>query len=311
LQFQSFVSFKFVALFTSALFLGVGCGNGTEGPPPADPLTFSLATYNVQNLFDSENDAAHQDDLPSETKVAQKLTLLGKAIRLLDADVLALQEVENLSILQRLNQEELGNLGYDEIRLIEGNDVRGIDVAILSRLPIKSLISHRHDTFPGVDDPGTNYGFSRDCLEVYLDLSADRSAVLLVNHLRASSVNNPEEGEPRRQAQAQYVGQLAKQILDYDSSTRLAIIGDLNDTPDSRALKLIRGENPQLADLLSQYGVGEHHTTRWTDAKQFDYILASATLEAERVEDSIHAEHDDVYSDASDHFPVIAKFTVR
>lgn len=287
-----------------------GCGAVPVTPGP-DPLTFSLATYNVQNLFDSTNDADHQDELPSESAVKKKLALVGEAIRLLDADVLALQEVENLSILLRLNEEELGDLGYSEIRLIEGNDVRGIDVALLSRLPVRSLISHRHDTFPGVDGNTTTYGFSRDCLEVYLDLSADRTAVLLLNHLRASSVNNPEDGQSRRQAQAQYVGQLAKNIIGNDSSTRLVIVGDLNDTPDSRTLELIRGDSPQLADLLSEYGVGEHHTTRWTDAKQFDYILASGALEAELVEGSVHAAHDDAYSDASDHFPVIAKFTVR
>jgi endonuclease/exonuclease/phosphatase family metal-dependent hydrolase len=47
-----------------------------------------------------------------------------------------LQEVENLRILERLRTEHLANLGYRAAILVEGSDVRGIDVAFLSRVPL-------------------------------------------------------------------------------------------------------------------------------------------------------------------------------
>jgi endonuclease/exonuclease/phosphatase family metal-dependent hydrolase len=52
------------------------------------------------------------------------------------ADIIALQEVENLRILERLRTEHLSDLGYEPSMLVEGTDVRGIDVAFLSRFPL-------------------------------------------------------------------------------------------------------------------------------------------------------------------------------
>ena len=52
------------------------------------------------------------------------------------ADIIALQEVENVAILERLRTEYLADLGYLPAILVEGTDTRGIDVAFLSRLPL-------------------------------------------------------------------------------------------------------------------------------------------------------------------------------
>ena len=52
------------------------------------------------------------------------------------ADIIALQEVENVAILERLRTEYLADSGYLPAILIEGQDIRGIDVAFLSRLPL-------------------------------------------------------------------------------------------------------------------------------------------------------------------------------
>ncbi|GAH95819.1 unnamed protein product, partial [marine sediment metagenome] len=55
----------------------------------------------------------------------------------LDADILALQEVENLDILKRFNSNYLykrfkKNKRYKYYGLIDGNDPRFIDVAVFS-----------------------------------------------------------------------------------------------------------------------------------------------------------------------------------
>ena len=52
------------------------------------------------------------------------------------ADVIALQEVENVNVLERLRTEHLADLGYRAPVLLEGTDNRGIDVAFLSKLPL-------------------------------------------------------------------------------------------------------------------------------------------------------------------------------
>src|SRR5262249_20777003 len=51
-------------------------------------------------------------------------------------DILALQEVENRDVLERLRTGHLAAAGYRTSILIEGDDPRGIAVAFLSRFPL-------------------------------------------------------------------------------------------------------------------------------------------------------------------------------
>ena len=137
-----------------------------------EPQPITIMSFNVENLFDSLDDEGKNDStyLPRETKddpahVAEcerieverwrndclyldwsedavdfKLEQLANTI--LDVndglgpDIIALQEVENLRVLNRLRNEYLSAAGYGEAILIEGRDIRGIDVAFLSRLPV-------------------------------------------------------------------------------------------------------------------------------------------------------------------------------
>ena len=61
-------------------------------------------------------------------------------------DILILEEVENLNVLERLRLNHLAKAQYLPAILIEGPDKRGIDVAILSRLPLSGKpILHQID----------------------------------------------------------------------------------------------------------------------------------------------------------------------
>ena len=160
------------AILVTALFV-VGC-KGKEAPADAEPAveTVSIMTFNVQNLFDNVDDPGKDDKayLPlaakqsgehiaacneievdswraecleldwSDAAIEHKLGVVAAAIRQYDdgrgADIIALQEIENSAILDRLSFEYLGELGYGPGILIEGEDNRGIDVAFLSRLPL-------------------------------------------------------------------------------------------------------------------------------------------------------------------------------
>jgi endonuclease/exonuclease/phosphatase family metal-dependent hydrolase len=129
-------------------------------------------TFNVENLFDNVDDPGKNDltflalsakqsdehkaicnDIDvdrwrdqclnwdwSDEIIARKLEVVAGVILQVDdgrgPDIVALQEVENLAILERLRNEHLADAGYAEAILIEGNDLRGIDVAFLTRLPL-------------------------------------------------------------------------------------------------------------------------------------------------------------------------------
>ncbi len=134
----------------------------------------TVMTFNVQNLFDNIDDPDKDDKayLPlaakqneehiaacneievdswrdeclnldwSDAALDHKLSVLAQTIRQVNggagADIITMQEVENASILDRLRTENLADLGYGPAILIEGTDARGIDIAILSKLPLAS-----------------------------------------------------------------------------------------------------------------------------------------------------------------------------
>ena len=161
---------KFATLIISLFFIS-GCVSNDH---TSSPNALTVMTYNVENLFDNMDDPGKDDEtyLPlsakktarhrakcqqasrdywvkqclevdwSDSKIKRKLGRLADVILQVKEgrgpDVLILQEVENLNILERLRLNHLQAAGYKKSILIEGPDKRGIDVAMLSRLPLKA-----------------------------------------------------------------------------------------------------------------------------------------------------------------------------
>lgn len=171
---------------------------------------FSIMTYNVENLFDSRHDKGKWDYpfLPLAEKdnlilhqfclgqtelsrqheclerdwnpavVHRKLQAVAQSIQQVHGqgpDILILQEVENAAILHRLNREFLPTSNYQTEVLIEGDDPRGIDVAILSRFPLvgSPKLHHRPHT--------------RGLLEVTLKLPNGEPLTVIGFHLPSQS----------------------------------------------------------------------------------------------------------------------------
>jgi endonuclease/exonuclease/phosphatase family metal-dependent hydrolase len=284
------------------------------GPPGPDitvgpAVTLTLATYNVRDFFDATDDPAHQDELPAAAEVDAKVKKLGAALRELKADVLALQEVENIAMLQRLNTE-VSTLGYKEARLVPGNDMRGINVALLSRYPVVLQISHKNDTFLSPDGGTTKYGFSRDCLEMTIEPSQGRRLILLINHFAAD--DGSADAETRRHAQAARVRQIVDAALKNNPAANLAVVGDLNDQPGTKTLTLITGGTPALYDATSTIASADRWTHIYSGKKeQLDYVLLAPGLKDDLVSGSPAIPHTTTFKDASDHYPISAKFTLK
>ena len=140
-----------------------------DGPGKA---RVTIMTFNVENLFDNVDDPGKDDrtylaladkQTPehraacagievdrwreqcldwdwSDAVIEKKLAVVaGVILQVGDGrgpDIIALQEVENLGILERLRTEYLADAGYAPGILIEGDDRRGIDVAFLTRLEL-------------------------------------------------------------------------------------------------------------------------------------------------------------------------------
>lgn len=110
-------------------------------------LEFKVATYNVENLFDLHYDGQEYEEyIPhnkhqwNEQNFQKKIANLALVIKDLDADILALEEVENEKVLQTLNHA-LGNKAYPYLFYPTKKERSSIESALLSRFPITQTSS--------------------------------------------------------------------------------------------------------------------------------------------------------------------------
>ncbi len=266
----------------------------------------TIGTYNVLNLFD-EFDDPYTADEGTPPKPRPEMERLAETIRRLNADVLALQEVENRGVLQRFVRALLPDLGYEHVVLFEGNDERGIDCALLSRLPVGTVTSYRHLSFP-VSDGGTTR-FRRDLLRVRFEPPGAAPFDLFVVHLKSKRGEMPESPSIR-QAEAREIRRIVDGLFDHDPAPRFIICGDFNDTWDSPALRTIVGGGPtalrSFADELSE----DQRVTynREPYRSMIDYILCSPAMAGRYVSGSFRIIDGSIENNGSDHNPLAASF---
>lgn len=203
--------------------------------------------YNVENFFDTKHDAGTEDYtyLPmavkktskevqkycagmskgpfkddclkmdwSETIFAKKIESAAKVIKSYGngkgADIVILEEIENLSTVTQLADKGLTGL-YKYKNLTEGDDTRGISLGVLSKYPITSL--KHHSTY--LDGKKLN---TRGILEVTINVDG-KSVTVFGNHW-------PSQGNDvsHRLASAEQLVQLA----DASKSHLILAVGDFN-----------------------------------------------------------------------------------
>ncbi len=275
-----------------------------QQPKPGELV---IGAYNILNLFDDYDDPYHEDE-GTPAKPREQLECLADSIESVNADVLALEEVENRDYLQRFVDVFLPHLGYDNVVLFEGNDGRGIDVALLSRVPVGAVRSHRHLRFPGPDGA---MRFNRDLLAVTLEPVGGKPLEVWALHLKSKS-GGQETTEPVRLAEANEVRRLLDVELTADPQKRILVMGDFNDTPESASVQTIVGAGPtalwsahtDLADpAVLTYNEGEFKS-------MIDFILCSPAMHERYVKGSFRVPQGSVDTTGSDHNPIVATFRV-
>jgi predicted extracellular nuclease len=267
-----------------ALLALLAVGGCAGAPPRGDALR--VATWNVENLFDEEPPGERR----TAGEVAEKLERLGAALRALDADVVALQEVENDAVLARLAEGPLRARGYRRC-LVDGPDER--EVAVLARVPVTGCAARA--------EPRTL--FSRPPLEVHLD-AGGRRVVALVVHLKSKVGVNTHLLRAR---QASRVRAIADEVRASHPDALVLVAGDLNDLPESDPLA------PLLADgAWVDVGAGLPLDAGWTylyrgRRERIDYLLVPRDAPI----DATPLAAPNAPPEASDHRPVVADVVWR
>ena len=211
----------------------------------------TVAFYNLENLFDTENDPLTYDDdrTPdgkdhwTEEIYQDKLKNMAKVIAEIGAEVsgntpaiIGVCETENRKVLEDLvNQETLVEQDYGIIQF-DSPDRRGIDVALLYK---KKLFTPTHykpkELLIYDDNDKSKRVFTRDQLVVSGMLDGEKIH-LIVNHWPSRS-----GGEKRSRSKRIKAAKLNRQIIDSifsdDPYAKIITMGDLNDDPTNPSVK--------------------------------------------------------------------------
>ena len=268
----------------------------------------TFATYNVRNLFDDADDPYSHDETTA-TKPREELVRVAAVIREINADVIAFQEVESRGYLRRFLEVFVPEMGYEHIVHYEGNDLRGIDVCLASRVPIGRVVSHRHMRFRGPD--GQSRKFNRDLLRIELRPDHGTPFEAWLVHLK-SNHGGREAAEPIRLAEAQKVHQLIAARLRQSPNTDLIVCGDFNDTYDSATMRtIVGGESgaPILKPLFDDIPTSNRITyNREPHRSMIDFILVSPGMASRYVAGSYTIRNGSLQESGSDHNPVYCRF---
>jgi len=249
-------------------------------------MKIKIATFNVENLFFrygfKQNFSPRGDDGFTINNLAFTINeydakkITAAAIKELNADILCLQEVENMGILEKFNSEYLADKKYKHRILIDSHDTRFIDVGILSRFPAKSIKTHKDER----NATNNSWLFSRDCLKVVFDID-DKEFTAYVNHFK-SMIPTRKETHDRRVEQVKRVTRIVDndwQISNYNGN--FAICGDFNDYVDNQTSLSDLVNHPELENIINRLPEDE----RWTHyyagdgtVHQLDYILLPKSL---------------------------------
>lgn len=192
-----------------------------------------LFTWNVENLFDWEDDPANPGDdefTPkswqewTESRYRQKLTNLAEVIAMSKADFVGMQEIENRRVLEDLTQvlREVHGRDYPYIIHREGPDHRGIDVALISAYPAVAT-----NWFTPVEE-------QRDVLQATFEPHGS-PLTLFVNHNK-SRWGGKEQTDPQRLQQTTAVREAVESLLSAKPESAIVVMGDFNDNFDDASL---------------------------------------------------------------------------
>ncbi|MDG1064537.1 MAG: endonuclease/exonuclease/phosphatase family protein [Flavobacteriaceae bacterium] len=211
----------------------------------------TIAFYNLENLFDYDDDPLTFDDdrTPygrdqwTEAKYRRKLNNMGRVIKNIGSKnsdhapaIVGVCEIENKKVLQDLvRTQALAPYRY-AFEHFDSPDRRGIDVALLYQPhQFKTIWSKKIPVFIFDRIHTSRRIFTRDQLLVYGLLSGE-PIYILVNHWPSRS-GGQEASEYRRQKAADVTKHIKDSLLNMDPKAKIVIMGDFNDNPDDNSIK--------------------------------------------------------------------------
>ena len=336
----AFVLSAAVFLVLMAVRTGIGQESSQDQKPPVNryglsqslaktPQSLRIATYNMLNLADHNDDPAlngeHDDMQYALTK--QRGEKLAEAIAEIDADVLALQEIESREALTWFRDTYLDGMGYDYIASKDVGYYRGFECAVLSRYPLSEVKTWPDSDLMDLPRPGVGWtpvpedtselGYARSPLKVMVDGPDGYKVILIVLHHKSGG-----SYKWHREAEAIRTNQLIAEMRKQDPAMNMIVLGDFNAAPWDKSYRLYL-ENGMIDSLSHRtmkikYDPDAHEYKTHESNRVLDYVLLNSAAHRELVLGSPHVygtlmppdtydwrtdPHPNGY--AADHYPVV------
>lgn len=250
--------------------------------------TYSIAFYNLENLFDYENNehTLDKDFTPegvfqwNREKYFQKINNLalvisgiGETRSAIPPVFLGVCEIENETCLQDLvSSDHLKPFEYQYV-FYKSNDLRGIHVAFLFQKNHFELLSS--ETYEIALDQNAGPDATRDILLIKGKLF-DKPIRILLNHW-PSRTDGTKKTNAKRLRAAQRTKSIIDRIREEDTDSHIIVMGDFNDDPLSDSLREFLSEgffNPMLQFQKEKKG-SVKYKGKWI---MFDQILLNEHL---------------------------------
>lgn len=259
----------------------------------------TVAFYNLENLFDTENDTLKNDEASPIMEIKEnreviyqkKLDNMAKVLSEIGFKdtknspvIIGVVEIENRKVLEDLiNTDALKNKQYGIVHY-NSPDLRGIDVALLYQE--NHFRPTQHETFELKlwDENGMRI-YTRDQLLVsgYLD---DELIHVIVNHW-PSRRGGEEKSRFKREKAAYLNTQIIEKIKLTDPNPKIIIMGDLNDDPTNSSLKTVLKTKAKKKDVKEgdiynpmedMFRRGENTLVYRDNINLFDQIMFTSPL---------------------------------
>jgi len=277
-------------------------GSPTPISKPAGALR--IGNYNVENLFDDKDDPAlsgrYEDK--DNLKPDDHCKAAAAAIRAINADVLALQELESKESLIWFRDNYLADLGYQYVESIDAGDERGIEQGVLSRYPLSDVKNWVHLDLGGThpdkwgnssnENAGKPITFHRSPLRVTVTVPLS-----LIPGMTPASVPEPYtvtlfvvhqksggSGNYWREKEAAKTVELLSEFETSNPQANILLMGDFNARPDDNPIKIITSGLPGLVDAFAPVR-GKRDSQYMTHAsdRSIDYIFLNANAAKELI----------------------------
>ncbi len=273
---------------------------GVSVIPVKAPRTFRLTTWNIENLYDNKDDPSNNwPDEPKSEKPKEHRDAAGAALRLIDPDVLALEEVESLDALKWFLADQKLTDVYPHVASLDAGDGRGIEQAVISKFPISNIknwpdhtLRTKHPELLSDNKPNPDSGkpirMARSPLSVDVTVPGSFAGTgkpyvvtLVVIHAKAG------RGYAfQRDAEADRHLEMITELSKGNAGRNVVVLGDFNAKKNDPSVLIYTSSEPGSGGLFDVFGdvnPGDPKVQSHVTNRIIDHILLSPAIKPELV----------------------------